>query len=218
MRTRRALTLLEVMIAGAILALLIVLALGLLQDTSQSVGDSLRMGDTAQRANGMVLDLYRELRPAGQFVLAGTALSPAGKFTSVTYRPITGFDFAATAPAFGRLRQLRFVYDSGEAGPGNGNGLDDDRDGLVDEGRLELLEDANDDGDPTDDGVRAVLALDVLGGDAISFAVVPSGTATPDLSQDREITVQFTIARRLPARGEIHREPRTVRIGLRNSP
>lgn len=217
MRTRRGLTVLEVMIAGAILALVIVLALGLLRDTSEGVGDSLRMGDTAQRANGMVLDLYRELRPAGQFLLAGTALSPGGNFTSISYRPIAGFDFAATAPAFGRLRQIRFVYDAGEGGGGNGDNLDNDRDGLIDEGRLELLEDRNDDGNPTNDGVLAVLALDVLGGNAISFAFA-SGTAAPDLSQDREITVQFTIARRLPAQGQIHREPRTVRIGLRNSP
>lgn len=215
----RSFTLLEAVVSSAILALIVGVALGSLAKTQEGVGDSLGIGDTAQRANSLVLDLTRELRGAGVFVLGGAALSPGGNFTNVTYQRVVGFNFSSTSPSFSnRKRMIRFVYDAGEVGAGSGDNVDNDRDGLVDEGRLELLEDTNLDGTVAGNEVLAVLARNVLGGNAIRFRFVPSGTATPDLTQDTELLIDCTLAQRLPKDGRIHREPRTIRIALRNTP
>lgn len=215
----RSFTVLEVVISSVILAVIISVALAQFDKTQEGVGDSLGIGDTVQRANSLSLDLTRDLRGSGGLTLGGSALSPSGNFTNVTFQRVTGYDFGNNKPLLDpRRRMVRFVYEAGEGGAGSGDNVDNDRDGLIDEGRIELLEDVNLDGNVTNDGVRAVLALRVLGGNAISFRFLPSGTANPNLSTDTELLITYTLAQRLPKDGRIYREPRTIRIALRNMP
>ncbi len=116
-----AFTLLETMVAGAVVAGLMVVALGTLTASDEFVGESLASSEAVLRANRFGELLTRELRGAGAITLAGTASSPTGAFTAVSYRKPVGFDLARAAPTFGVLHQMRFEFDVGEGGAGSGD-------------------------------------------------------------------------------------------------
>lgn len=189
---------LEVVVASAILVVVITFSLGVLSDTDRSVGESLRLDDLVNQANLTGEQISRELRSAGRLLL------DAAPGKRLTYSPVTGYDFARGAPRYGPARQLRFARTEAD------DGLDNDRDGLIDEGDLVLLRDSDGDGVP--DEQIAVLARGVSEGLAISF---PGGGTAP-LPADSEVRIDFAIQGRLPRTGAVHTEPRQLRLGLRN--
>jgi prepilin-type N-terminal cleavage/methylation domain-containing protein len=235
LRRRGGFTLLEVMVAAGLLALMVGLALSLFVSSNAKVGESLVINDTVMECNRLKETLTWRLSSAGAFELDGAALSSGGdRFTRLRYRKSGGFDFETGGTLYDTpLRELRFVYDAGEAPLGVDNGVDDDEDGLVDEGSLYLYVDANDDGVIEDSERMARLVTGVSGETfRIEFAQDPRapsgaglGNATPS-GDDTEVRIKFEIIRRLPELGpkqddgtrevQVQREAREVHISIRN--
>ncbi|MBL8858534.1 MAG: prepilin-type N-terminal cleavage/methylation domain-containing protein [Planctomycetes bacterium] len=105
-----------------------------------------RLEQRAQRALDLILD---EFGTAGQTGLTPASAPPLGSF-SLTYRRPTGI--AAGAITWGNASTVLFEYTADEPN----NGVDDDGDGLVDEGRIVLIRNV---GLPTER--RTVLATGV---------------------------------------------------------
>jgi hypothetical protein len=225
--TRRGFTLIEATISGAVLLVTIGLALSLFADANRTVGESLQLTEVAVTANRLERLLRQELRGSaemrlgategGVFTLGATSTSPAGEFTSLQYRPVTGFDTSLPGVTLGAIRELRFVYDAGESGgAGTGSGEDDDGDGRVDEGTLQLFVDDNGDGLLGPSERKKILAHHVSSDDmAFSFA---SGAET-DQNDDLSLRVQFTVVLRTKATGTAdgtNGETRQLVIPLRN--
>lgn len=217
---RRCFSLLEVVVASTLFATVIALSFGVCGRTSENMGETMAISDVAMKSNRLAESLTGYLRSAQSFALSATA-APNTDFTAVQFRQVLGYDFdgedddgtqndgVARTP----VRLIRFVYDAGE---GTTEGADDDGDGLVDEGTLELREDKNDDGDATDsDELLAILATDVEG-DSLSFVNQPSGGASPDPG-DAFLQVSYTLLRRLPREGEVYRFSATLEIAFRNT-
>ncbi len=197
----RGVTLLEVAVSVALLGLLMGLALGSFANVQRDVGDGLSMADAAAQANRVAKELHRQLSAAGGHTLSGSDRSPTSAFTSVTYRPALGFDFAERGARWGPTREVRFELD--EAGP---DGRDDDGDGLVDQGRLVLYE----------DGRLLVTLLHDVAADGVAFAFGPVGGGQTAGEGDGELRVRFVRLQRLPRDGDVHRERRDIRVALRN--
>ena len=218
---KRAMTLLEVLIATSIFVIVIGLAFGVSGRTSSNVGETLVISDVAMKSSRLAEYLNQYLRSAQSYTLTATA-APNTAFTAVEFRTITGYDFDGLDPdgvtenngiERSPVRLIRFVYDAGEDST---NGADDDGDGLIDEGSIELREDLNNDGDATDaNELLAVLATNV---DADSFSIQcqPSGGATPAVD-DAFLQISYTIMRRLPRQGEIYTFTNNLEIAFRNS-
>ena len=201
----RGMSLLELSVSAALLTGVTLLALSTFGGAERSVTDSMIRAELMLRANRLERELNRELRGATNVVPrvdTGYA-SPdgpcsAGTMTSVLYDPITGWhDGAATT---GSQREIRFRYDSGEGGGGNeGTNVDDDRDGLIDDGHLELV----------DGSLTLMLAQNVSSDD---FSIVKTGN---------RVTVRYTLMARVsydptnPARGLVT-ESRELVLALRN--
>ncbi len=244
MPLRRAFTLLEVLIASVVFLIVVVASLGLLTSTDKTVGASLKITDLVLRADRLASRVRDEMTQATNLNLneTNTQVPGANNWTTVTYEKVdrtTTIDPTSGLPNAGTTipRQLRFRY---EEGPDNaapltgGNNTDDDNDGLIDEGVLELWEGA----------VPALVG--VLGRDISSAAeqyepgaapwvLYPSGTrggvfsfqfdnaAISVGSGQRALTFRFTIVGRLPVRatkgtattGTFHHEQRTVSVAFR---
>jgi type II secretory pathway pseudopilin PulG len=222
----RGFTLIEVVVAGAILVLVIGAALLLFVDTQETVNDSMQVTDVAVRASRLDAQLRTELRNAGQlslgatsggvFVAGANGVSQAGAYTSIQYRLVTSFDTSTTPPTavYGELRELRFAYDAGEAG--GTVGADDDDDGRADEGTVSVFVDGNGDDAITADEQAAVLGLHVSGAD-FAFAL-PSGLEARNAA-DLELVVTVTVVIRAGVTGTADGttgEQRVLRIPLRN--
>ena len=217
---RRSFSLLEVVVASTLFATVIALSFSVCGRTSENMGETMAISDVALKSNRLAESLTGYLRSAQSFTLSATA-APNTDFTAVEFRQVLGYDFdgedddgtendgVERTP----VRLIRFVYDAGED---TTDGADDDGDGLVDEGYLELREDKNDDGDATDsDELIAVLATDVAG-DSLSFVNQPSGGASPDPG-DAFLQISYTLLRRLPRQGEIYSFSTTLEIAFRNT-
>ena len=119
--TRRGFTIIEATISGVILLIAIGVALSLFVDANRSVGESLHLTEVAVNANQLESMIRQELRgsgdmrlgatQAGVFALGATTTSPAGQFTSLQYRLVTGFDPNLPGAVLGPVRELRFVYE-----------------------------------------------------------------------------------------------------------
>ena len=217
---KRAMTLLEVLIASSIFVVVIGLAFGVSGRTSRNVGENLVISDVAMKSNRLAESLNQYLRSAQSYTLTATA-APNTAFTAVEFRTITGYDFDGqdddgtdnNGVERSPVRMIRFVYDAGEDST---NGADDDGDGLIDEGVLELREDLNDDGDATDGNeLLAIIATNVAA-DSFSIQCQPSGGATPAVD-DAFLQISYTLLRRLPRQGEIYSFTNNIEIAFRNS-
>jgi len=124
---RSGLTLLEVVIASAILAMLTsLLYVTLKSSTDGYTAGSLQAGLNAQSRN-LLEDMSWDLADAG----VGT-LSPAFASGSTTLTFQRNVGYSSGAIAFGSSITYAFAYEPGESD----NGLDDNGDGRIDEGRL----------------------------------------------------------------------------------
>jgi hypothetical protein len=226
----RSVSLLELAVAAVVLTLVIGVALAIFVDANRSVGESMQLTDTALGANRLDGLLTSELRDAGPVALGATnpggsfsqganGLSPGGYFTSVQYRRLAGVDTTSSppAPVFGALREIRFAYDEGEAGPGrSGDDLDNDADKRIDEGSLYLFTDDDGDGVIEAREQKARLAGNVSGDDiAFSFA---SGQPLPQAS-DLDLRLTFTVLHPAGSTGTAdgtNGVTRELRIPLRN--
>lgn len=217
MRSQRSFSLIEVVIASTILFVLIAIGLGVAATASDAVGDGMTIAQTSDTVQSMESVFDNQLRGAGQMYLVDN--NGDGSFDTIQFQSVTGYDYAGAGPKFGTLRALKFSYETGETN----NGTDDDRDGLVDEGYLELREDRNGDSDTTDaDEQVAILVRNVLEGVTMNFIQANGtvSTAASPTSADTGLQITFSIARRLPTRQEVanqvHTESRTMVLSLRN--
>lgn len=205
--SRRGFTLLEAVVAGALLATLAALALGTMGSASEQVALSTLQADLQARAHDAAALLRRELRVAarGSLALAGANPENGAQFQRLSYRQVVGFDAAAHAPLLSPLppappHELRFEPEPGETV----DGADEDGDGLVDEGRLTLARDGVDQVD---------LAAGVRGADlGFSFE---SGATTPQAA-DACLIIHYTLQQRGRRAGEVALRTQELRIGLRN--
>jgi len=214
-------TLLEVIVATAILAGILVVVLGLLDTTDDTVGESLVTTDAALRANRLAERYRRELSSAGSLTLDGAAQSPSADFTAVRYSPaLRGYDFDNNRAIFDNLHDMRFVLAPAETL----DGVDEDRDGLIDEGSIVLLEDGDSSGTIEAGESYGEIASDVPAASIQLQFVDPDGASSgADQAQpgDTALEVRFAVQQRLPQVGAdgspvTHSERRFVRITLRN--
>jgi prepilin-type N-terminal cleavage/methylation domain-containing protein len=142
-------TLVETMIAMTIFAVV----LGAVGLTVLSGEKNFRQGvsDAAldARASRLLSKVVAELQWAGADTLAVEPTAPAGA-SEVEFRVCTGF--AGTSATWSGRTRVRLVPEPGETF----NGLDDDGDGLTDEGQVELTRDLG-----TADEIDAVLGVGV---------------------------------------------------------
>ncbi|MGE0711760.1 MAG: hypothetical protein AB7N76_30570 [Planctomycetota bacterium] len=219
-RHGRTFTVLEVMIASAILMTMIGMAMVVSAETGQNVGDTLAISDTALRSNRVAADLNLYLRSAQEYVLSPTATGYTQN-TAAQFRSILGYDFDGkdsdgvtdnNGVSRSPVRLIRFVYDAGETG----NGADDDGDGLIDEGRLELCEDANNNGSAADSGETLMTFATDVQASSLNFQILPSFGSTPIANTDCALQISFTLLKRLPSNGQTYTYTQTVDIAFRN--
>jgi len=204
------LTLLEVMISAVILVLVLGISMSTFLRTETTVGESMTITDAALRANAFESILRDQLRSAGNHgnpSQAAPPRNPNGDPTQITFTPVTGFNAAVTPPVtlFGPVRQIVFVYDTGEGGAGSGDDVDNDGDGLIDEGRVELQDAGG--------AAIAVLAKDISGDD---FSIANNATAGAVQAPAGTIQVRYTLLNRMPKNRTVHRETRKWTMAIRN--
>lgn len=129
----------------AISTMVLVGILAIVLPVSGVVGRNLSMnrcqGELRERVQIASSRVAGFLRPASLGTLrvnvAGAWVIPAEAtpYDSIQFRALTGYPYGST-PDLGPLRVLRFKLDVGEIA----NGVDDDRDGLIDEGGLYVEE------------------------------------------------------------------------------
>ena len=146
----RGFTLLELAITMGIAGLLLSSLASVLDSSKSTYGRGSAMAQVQNEARRTLDRVAAELENGG----FGTLLpNPVGvAIDDLVFQTATGIDAATGALLFGNSSRLRFVYETGEMN----NGLDDDGDGLIDEGCLVLTRNymlANE--------VRVVLAHDV---------------------------------------------------------
>lgn len=207
---RRAGTLLEVVTASALFLLLAGLALGICLVMQAGVQEGATRVSLGTRAAGLRRLLERELRNVVASSVRLSSLRPDGTYGRLQYRQASGYDPEADQLQLGPLRELRFELEAGESAARPG--LDDDRDGLVDEGDLIAGEDQDGDGTIAVGEARRVLAGD-LAGDEFGFRLASGADAVQPL--DRDLTLRWGLQRRLP-RGERAVYLVELRLALRN--
>ncbi len=166
----KGLTLVEATVALVLLVAVIGLAVSTLLTTTRVLGqasDHAVVEATAQRAaNIVIVEVRQSGRPgsgSGIAVDAGTP-TPGGGPNRIVFRKNLGFDETTETITWSPAVTFAFEYDDRESG----NGLDDDGDGLVDEGRLVRL-----DTDPGGAARRIVVADRLL--DTLRFELDPGG-------------------------------------------
>lgn len=210
-RRSAGLSIIEVIVAATVLALGVSLALSLFVGVDQTVGESLANQSASERAARVKAALDLELRSAGAYGVNGA-------FSQVQYRRVIGYDFTTGNSAFGPQRLIRFVLEDNETD----DGIDNDNDGLIDEGYLEIRADRNNDDDADD----ANEVLSTTGGGpsagyiSDNFMVTfPSGAQVPDTT-DTQLNVRFSILGLRPelksGRAQNFNLDRELRIFIRN--
>lgn len=226
--TRRARTLAEVIVAGALLVLVIGTALFSLENGQRVMNHTMQKGRLESNARLVANRIVRLLRQTGVAPDAGVLLrdaapatdTPGSRYTRIEFRVNRSLvllpgdaAYTGTPPApqtFGLdPATWRVVWSYQPTGPGDPtpspsanvvqafafeyspldprNGVDDDRNGIVDDGRLVHLLDVS-------DPARTIVLLEGVLDDA-SFAL-PSGygTTRPDATTgDRAISLHFRV-------------------------
>jgi len=165
----------------------------------------------AARATAALLDLRikRELRTSSVHpdgvVLLTNAVTPTANYNRISWRPVTGYDTTTDSTIYGPTR-LIFLRNDPTDPP---NGLDDDRDGLIDEAQVVLQYGAT-------AASVSVLATDVAR--TFRFDPFPNGDDIPlNLPGvvDFEVRVSFEILY-VDRRRDVRSLPVTSVIAFRN--
>lgn len=125
-------SLVEVLIASAVLAILVSAVLGIMVVGLQTFNSGNAITVIQNQARRIMDSIAKEIQPAGLSTISPTppALGSAGTHT-ITFQPCTGYDGASDPPQqWGNVTTIAFAYDSGETN----DGVDNNGDGLIDEG------------------------------------------------------------------------------------
>lgn len=189
-------SLMELMVAITVFVVLIGLAVGSLVEASRPTVEGAVRGYMLSLGDATILRLERELSSAdfasaaevvGAWDGAALAPSPTGAGDAVQFFPVTGWDAATDSITTdtGVVYQFRPTPLEGT------NGVDDDRDGLVDELQLVRIDVAS--------GLVVTLLEDVLG-DSAPTAEQPGFTQVGFTStpvQRAQLELRFTLSRRV---------------------
>lgn len=163
----RAASLQEVLAAVGALLLVLLTVLGAMKATGEGLSLVQARSSVSAEAERCVALMVSELRDASlegagglQVLTSGLQAGPAAD--RVLYSRLEGLDLSPPpAPRWSDRRELAFQASPGEV---PGNTIDDDRDGLVDEGRCVLVSQGG-----------QVLLLDDVSGFAVELARGPAG-------------------------------------------
>jgi prepilin-type N-terminal cleavage/methylation domain-containing protein len=203
----RGFTVVEVVIAASVLVIVVVVALGTLGTMSEHVAKSTVQLDLRARAHDAAMLMQRELRAVSRTSLALDDADPvSGKFRRVRYRSVAGFDTADKKvlldPAAGDPHDVRFELEATETS----NGVDDDGDGLIDEGRLVLYRGGAEVAELTRSVRASSLELSLQPGNGASYS-----------NGDTHLYVSFTLQQRSRTAGEPPEEHTEMfHVGIRN--
>lgn len=213
MRTTRGFTLTEVMISGAILVTAMTVALQVLGTTSEHVADATIGADLRSRGHSAAMILRSALR--GVNVQDGVTpvkqqLHPtlANQYLGLSYQRVTGFDPAAGLSTKSPTNVLSFNLESGETL----NDVDDDGDGLVDEGTMFLKLGA----------APSRVVAERVDGSTLTYRFWDSleaesgATSTTPLAGAVKLIVSFTLQQRGRQLGSVERYSEEINIGIRN--
>lgn len=222
-RAARSFTLIEVMIAGALLVSVLSLALGLFNNYSNVVRDGVATTDLEMRVSRLESLLRSELQSvqAGSVVLSDP--NAVGFFTRIDFRRVTGFDAGTNTVRVTVRRRLDFELEPGETR----SNASQDGDRYIDEGLLVLYEDRDDDGvfAPSERVVIATLVASDqeeyvagLGNVGIGWGfALASGGATP-VSTDTSLNVNGCLLGPDPVRATgVRLRTVALRFALRNA-
>lgn len=214
---RRGSSLVELLVAVGVTAVVlgsVSLAAGRAQQLMNANEASLRLDTRQSRA---ALKAMRLLLAAGTGSVTPD-LTPPGGGAPTPWAPQVQFrtcvDFQANAIVWGDLQSIGWERDVGELD----NGVDDDGDGLVDEGALVWFEREGE-----ADERRVVLASGVAellegedfnGLDDNGNGLVDEAGACVDVDENGVLTLRFTLED--APRGDLVQRTRTVRLRLRN--
>jgi len=121
------LTLLEVMIASALLTIIVLVLFSILSSSASTYAWGTVHADLNGQARDLLDRLTRELADSSVSTFAPSFPKDS---STLTFRRTTGY--SAGKLTYGPPITYSFVFDPGEAD----NGIDDNRDGRVDEGRI----------------------------------------------------------------------------------
>jgi len=133
-RSRAGTTVLEMVIAGTMSAVILGAIATAAISGQRSAAQNLAMADLETRARRAVDRIAEELVSSRSAALSP---NPAGQFGAATLTYQKDIGYAAGAAVFGVNQRIRWVLEPRETR----NNIDDDRDGLVDEGVVELTRD-----------------------------------------------------------------------------
>jgi len=134
-RARSGFTLLEITIAIAILGLILGAMTGVLDSARQGYIQGSATVRTQSDSRRALDRIATELENGGLGTLTPNPIGVAAP--SLMFQVVTGIDVATDLPVLENPSRLQFLYESGETN----NGLDDDGDGLIDEGRVVMTRD-----------------------------------------------------------------------------
>lgn len=198
-------TLVEVVISASVLAIIVSLCLGLMGTTSEHVADTTIQSDLRARGRNAALTIQRELRCVVVTTLATSRPHPsAGLDTRIRYQQVVGFDTTSgdriTDPTGTSTHEISFEAQEAE------NELDDDGDGLIDEGRLRLYR----------NGVAVAEIANGVDGHTVQFQLRDASGGAATAATAAYIHVQFTLQQRGRRAGVTETWTESFDVGLRN--
>ena len=190
-------TLLEVAIGVTLMVMVTAGALRVAESTAQAISTDTVAADLHGRAQHAVDQIGERLRTTSRGSVT-PALPVAAPFTiesrAVTYSPVVGIDQVTQSADWGNPEQIFF-----ERSPLDPNdGIDNDGNGLVDEGRVVLIE------DPAGANRRSILATRVAeaaAGEILGNALDDNGNGLVDEAglsfeiHERGMTIRLTLER-----------------------
>ena len=186
-KNQKGFTLIEVVISAGILAIMMVVVYALLASSTRSFQQQSVQVWLDGNARDQCDRISRELLDAGRSTLF--PLNPNNS-TTLSFQRVTGFTGGALV--YGPVIQYSWVLDPAETD----NGVDDDGDGLVDEGRLIR----------TEAGQTVILIRDALQEDGLQFT---------RLAGQDSVNITLTLQRRDGSRTVVTRVATTT-VRLRN--
>ncbi len=130
--SKRGFTLIELAIVVGIVGLILGSVADVFDSTKRTYGQGSSAALAQNEAQRALNRVVAELENAGFGTLIPNPVAIGAH--DLVYQVATGINTANNTVTFGTSRRLRFIYEPGETN----NGLDDDGDGLVDEGCIEL--------------------------------------------------------------------------------